>query len=810
MVCLRRVPFRRRDEMKLLAAVLVVGSLGVCKAWDEHFRSSECYKYGLESLDERMPQNLGNLVALIEKWEEEHQYGNAEDIAEGIIKRYKIDGIVYLPSGPTFWGQNEQEEADKFDVVKRVLVPTEEVPRDMYFPERRGISCALHFLTTHSTDMYPHAGIGDVWDTRRRRRRSESPPQNVNARYSLPQDVDPARHPIENGVMLTPYGPVAVGTLLSGIMASDKTSEVTVQQIYGKDVEYMHPEMLSSRLHPQHVSTLAGDIGQTALVSVTTTTTSNTRYLGPQGMFGNSTAAPKLFTLETSNDGIISYLTRAEVFAGIDALLIQKVLQSSTSSTLKLSQVLRMYYSDRGLPDHSDFRACNRMEAFKQIDKTKIEQQALNFMYAYAHHFNEIQRLIKENDFQTVNEAMQAQLNKAMSVFNSFVGSYNYEDYSQCPIYSSSQVKTENQVDLLVVYAHEGGTTEMEKQREYITHLANMLGIGKKRSRLGIMDGKKAEWITPMTNFSNVADWCSNFTEDESQSYGSGSDMPLVLDKLEAYYSGFYKDLRSDGNNAEAHSQVCCFKIPLRFFFFFLSYTGGLLLFFSSPSIDSNDFYMLMKNFRLNYPDVYFLMVGKSKGSYNDILLDISKDFFTNNALEQEDFAKDIAKRVLEIPSVFVYPACDSNNANFTNYREQNHLYTGYVSPNHTTYVHIAPHNFRFSGYVKIMVSSSDVKVCTSRESMAVASNAQDYTCIEDDGDFEFSDLCGRYLEDCKPIFMSITGKPTIGSRCTDERCEYPDQVKFEIRHEGMICGAWCTTSSLVLLCASLLVHLFR
>lgn len=41
-------------------------------------------------------------------------------------------------------------------------------------------------------------------------------------------------------------------------MASDKTSEVTVQQIYGKDVEYMHPEMLSSRLHPQHVSTLAG------------------------------------------------------------------------------------------------------------------------------------------------------------------------------------------------------------------------------------------------------------------------------------------------------------------------------------------------------------------------------------------------------------------------------------------------------------------------------------------------------------------------------------------------------------------------
>ncbi|ROT65850.1 hypothetical protein C7M84_016166 [Penaeus vannamei] len=67
---------------------------------------------------------------------------------------------------------------------------------------------------------------------------------------------------------------------------------------------------------------------------------------------------------------------------------------------------------------------------------------------------------------------------------------------------------------------------------------------------------------------------------------------------------------------------------------------------------------MNMKNFRLNYPDVYFLMVGKSKGSYNDILLDISKDFFTNNVLEQEDFATVVSKRVLEskrreCPSVF-------------------------------------------------------------------------------------------------------------------------------------------------------------
>ncbi|ROT84529.1 hypothetical protein C7M84_022289 [Penaeus vannamei] len=462
--------------MKLLTAVLVVGLIGVCAAWDEHFRSSECYKYGLETLDERMPQNLGNLIALIEKWEEEHQYGNAEDIAEGIIKRYKIDGIVYLPGGPTQWGQNEQEEADKFDVVKKVLVPTEIVPQDMYFPREE---CALHFLTTHSTDMYPHAGVGDVWETRRRRRRSESNPQNANPRYSLPQDVDPARHPIENGVMHTPYWTPCGGDAALRIMASDKTSEVTIKQIYGNDVDYMPQEMLDSRLHPQHVSTLAGDIGQSALVAVTTTTTSNTRYLGPQGQFGNSTASPKLFTLETNNDGIISYLSRSEVFAGIDALLIQKVLQSSTSSTLKLSQVLRMYYSERGLPDRSDFRACNRHEASSRSIRSHRSWNGAGIVYACSARSVDTTPTI---ECETMSET---------------VSSYNYEDYDQCPIYSNSQVKTENQVDLLVVYAHEGGTTEMEKQRKYITHLANMLGVGRQVALAGPWTRKKPSGSSP-------------------------------------------------------------------------------------------------------------------------------------------------------------------------------------------------------------------------------------------------------------------------------------------------------------------------
>lgn len=55
--------------------------------WDPTFRSSKCYQYGLDNLDERMPLNIGNLIALIEKVERVHTYTNPDRVAEALINR---------------------------------------------------------------------------------------------------------------------------------------------------------------------------------------------------------------------------------------------------------------------------------------------------------------------------------------------------------------------------------------------------------------------------------------------------------------------------------------------------------------------------------------------------------------------------------------------------------------------------------------------------------------------------------------------------------------------------------------------------
>lgn len=785
-------------EMRLWTAGLLalLGHLALAGAWNVNFKRTECYLDGLDNLDDRMPVNMANLVSLVEKMEGDHTYMNPDSVAEALIHRYRIDGITYAdPITATFWNPNDQYEVDKDALLRNLVTMDQTVPAFTYEPREE---CTLHFMLSHSVDLYPHGGLDYVWDNtdwqRRRRRRRDLTGQQGRG-YGLPINTQPAEHPIENGVIWTPAGPVAAGTLLAGIMVTDTSTGKTISEIYqGQNLDFMPSEMQAKRVMPLHAATLAGDIGQSAIVGYVVQVTNTDIFLGPRGLFANSTAAPKLFTLNRSYNLNIPYLTRAEVFAGIDSLLIQKVLGESSSNQLSLSEALRMYYSNHGLPGYPDYRACNRMEAFKSLDRTVIEEQALHFMYAYIEKIPKIRGLINENkdDFPTIEGEFKSALTKAWSAFTNLVDNYDYTDYDRCPSYSTNHVMTENEVDLLMVYSHEGGETEMQKQRDSLAHLGQLLDVGVDRSRIGVLDGKTATWHFPMTNFSNVADWGSNFSQSTEYNYGSGSDMAKTMAALTTYYFNFYNHLWSDASNASAHAQVVLWNVP-------------------NTVQNQEDFTVLMKEFRLKYPDVYFLFAGKSKNSFTELMLDSAQDFFVTSEQDMVVYANTLFTRISELPSLFTYPSCNPDNANFTNIAESSHVYTGYISPNYTTYIKIAPHYFRFSEKVVLTVSQGDVTVCGSRTSVTVDTSAGDVLC-SDKETLEWMYLCGRYIEECYPIYLSVSASSgRTNSYCQDVDCQYPNQIKFELQHDGMTCGgAWTAPPPLLLVLVAALAMFLK
>ncbi|XP_068217103.1 uncharacterized protein [Palaemon carinicauda] len=776
-------------KVHILAFLGLLASTG---AWDTPFKALNCYTDRGSSLDinglvdSRMPISMDNFIALVEKYERQHSMDDAGRIADALISRYRKDGMVYFPDQSSLYMFQPKEtfETNKQEILRNLLSSSFEVPVDTF--EHRE-ECSLHFMMSHSTDTYPHPGINDFWTGSGRYRRDFT--DSALSHYPLGSGQEPATHPIENGVILSSYGPIALGTLLAGISTTLGGSEQTIASVLGENhVAYMPDEMKVKRLNPLYIATLSGDIGQTALKA--SDSPSNLKsFVGPYGKFSNSTAAPKLFTLKDGNDGVVTYLTRAEIFAGIDAMVINKYLSSSSTSRVKLSQTLRMYYSDRGLPNLPNFKACNRMEAYNSVrDDAKTKEQALNFMYAFAHYNMFARQYIEENKdhFDDIESYYTRSLNDAWSPFTSFVESYNYEDYDRCTAYNKDQVKCESTVDLVVVYNSEGGVSDSQAQREYITLLAQKIGVGQDRSRLGVLDANKNDWLMPVTNVSNVADLGANFTLDSQKfgSRGSSADMMKILETLAYYYMEFYNNTLSSGQNATASSQVVVWNVAR-----------------SAPDFNNEDNLKLIRDFHLEFPNVYFLLVGNNQADYVNVLHDRENDFFKINLQNTEETASKIAQRVCQIPSVFIYPACDTDQERFKDYREDTHIFKGYVSPNYTTYAMISPQVFKYSYKVELTLQSADIKVCASRVSMTVDSNAQDIQCQEASNEkLEWLELCtDSNLTLCHPIYLSISGTPSGTPRCDATDCEFPDQVEYKIGHTGLLCGAASLRISLLL-----------
>ena len=68
-------------------------------------------------------------------------------------------------------------------------------------------------------------------------------------------------------------------------------------------------------------------------------------------------------------------MTYAELYGGIDGLLISHHIQKWDNNYMKLSHVLEMYYSEQGVYGDSHYRACNRVNNFKSVDQNILKEQ---------------------------------------------------------------------------------------------------------------------------------------------------------------------------------------------------------------------------------------------------------------------------------------------------------------------------------------------------------------------------------------------------------------------------------------------------
>lgn len=188
--------------------------------------------------------------------------------------------------------------------------------------------------------------------------------------------------PVENGVLHSPWGAFAAGTTLTGIAAGLAPQTVNVRELVHSD-QMGHYKMArqttGQTVDNRYAATLSGDVAEGVLRQAPTTI-----QVGAAGAW-NNTAVPHWYFLSQRER---LEQTDAEIRAGIDGLLLGlRILDwHNQMSSLRLSQVLDMYYSQRGIfgwdvaaGSDTSIRACNRRNMFSTIPIEVLRQQSISF-----------------------------------------------------------------------------------------------------------------------------------------------------------------------------------------------------------------------------------------------------------------------------------------------------------------------------------------------------------------------------------------------------------------------------------------------
>lgn len=168
--------------------------------------------------------------------------------------------------------------------------------------------------------------------------------------------------PVENGVISTTWGAVAGGPLLAGIAAGLQAENIPMRELLALSRgQYRNARQQSGGMVDNRwATTIAGDLAEIALLQGPQPPLS----VGAPGTF-NSTTMPRWYFLTQRER---HEMTDAEIRGGMDGLILALNIQNwrNRVPSIKLSQVLDMYYSQRGVMA-TDFRACNRNMLFTGV-----------------------------------------------------------------------------------------------------------------------------------------------------------------------------------------------------------------------------------------------------------------------------------------------------------------------------------------------------------------------------------------------------------------------------------------------------------
>eukprot|EP00095_Tigriopus_kingsejongensis_P009018 maker-scaffold674_size113878-snap-gene-0.17 protein:Tk09018 transcript:maker-scaffold674_size113878-snap-gene-0.17-mRNA-1 annotation:"PREDICTED: uncharacterized protein LOC658236" len=771
----------------------------------------------------RLPSSVDSLVSILRKVEQDSRLRNWNPgrLATTLIHKFRFDGIKYdrcvdTSTGALPYRLDLLNEYPKLALIRQLLSGTaDDFPEDVLSREE---ACSLHWMLSYSVNTtFRDNEIfwNDQYESNGR------PPYGLNSgpnwvempnfSYGLKdcEEMKPiSLSPWEMGVIWSTSGPLASGIMLSGLAA-------------GLEPQFVNWAMGS--VDNAWVATLAGDLGQTALMK-----RKDEPYVGPDGFF-NSTICPKEFYMRVvGSTEKVSHLTVAEINGGIDGLIMGlNAVEWERNSEFTLSQILDRYYSKAGMIHHDKrFSGCDRYSEYRnQIDGSKLKEQAMMFG-------NELKHILL---LPVDQSALKTAIDYAKDWLDSFIGELDtsLSQFGPCAEQRSQERAAKDgkytgppmdedfpsaglaDVALILdtsIYSYE--------DKLYMKHLTGALAsqmdiwttIAKDEDRkevlvqagsfLEITEGKRGSILATSRDFSNKAKFACDILSMDLPHTGDLEP----LEALEATASRLMarKKAREESNDLSYGKATAIL----------------LMLFGRMTTSDEERLHNAAYSLRRTFPDVRLLVATRwaSESSVAKYVLFPEFDVFTlspfNEELMAEADGRRLAERIAQLPGQIQYSNCDPNGYGYD--PERNHEIILYALPFTKRYFRVHPRYFLSSSKLHFVIESefNSVEFCWTRATPEEVTLNEYYEEFNNDL-FELNEQCktvnsgtsnsqkltvswdnpchGKSENWCRPIYIKIIGQDSGGRNCLTEDhfpCRSADAAKVTIRHDGMTCGS--------------------
>lgn len=736
----------------------------------------DCYgNADLYSRNKRLPMTMTTLIELIRKVElYKGAYFDLRTLSVALLHRFRMDGIERIPDVPASPGvvpfRVTGHQFPKHKVLLQQLIPGNAYT----FPNESLSSqelCTLHFMLSSAVEPWERADEDEVC------------PNNFHSfstgGSSNPLTRDPdyptanlhgsqlSRCPIEDGVVHTSrWGTVSPGTVLAAIAAALEPQQVQISLLLSEPVQANGTDKLekferyrqmglSVQLHNTWAATLAGDLAEVAVYQGPRL--KGDLYLGPGGTW-NDTMIPRARYMDQRNKGFWQ-MTDAEARGGIDGLILSGAVQSwkEQLSRMRLSQLLEMYYSDRGVNFDPQYRACERQARLKELEETSdlLQIQTINFARVLSYKSPEAVQISDEKLEEFSVKALQAY----SSHLPNLLSGLRCADPTPLP-----------RVHLHVIL---DGTWTTYEDMQVLAYLAQEADVSYYGSSMAVMNGEDGTWILRETH--NAADLfkLGNNTDNSSDvTWPRSLDLKLSLATLSSYLAErVAAERRRNVIGGPSHVVLV------------LGYTATI------SDADHRESIQIISRFKQQNPDVRFVFMASDTNQYRFKELSTIDPSYPDVTIalpdsKVEKVVTKIIASISTIPGRIMGAYCDGSN----NQTRRNGL-EGYVTAGFPLTHRIHPSFLQSSGDVTLRFQGSghgNLRACVSREQGSTGTDCNEVKNLEEMA-LKISAPCSNYVYQCPPVYLTITVTNTL-TRCTEDDCRYPDQVRFLLRQEGLRC----------------------